>query len=63
VQVTENTNDIERTYAGMNVSGTWRPVSTLNIGFGYTLSLTRGNYDAETSAAGPVTVGPRSYPE
>lgn len=63
IAITENTNDIERTYAGLNVSGTWRPLNSLNVGFGYTLSRTRGNYDGETSASGPVTVGPRSYPE
>jgi Carboxypeptidase regulatory-like domain/TonB dependent receptor len=61
--VTENTNDVVREYAGLNISGSWRPGSRLLVGGGYTLSRTWGSIDGETSQSGPVTATPHNYPE
>jgi hypothetical protein len=61
--ITENTNDVERQYAGLNVYTSWRPTTRLSIGAGYTLSRTWGSIDGETSNSGPVTVTPKQYPE
>ena len=63
VIVTENTNDVERKYAGMNVSGSWRWGSRVALGVGYTLSRTWGNIDGETSNSGPVPTTILEYPE
>ena len=54
VVITQNTNDVQRQYAGLNLSGSWRPGERTTIGVGYTLSRTWGNVDGETSASGPV---------
>ena len=61
--VIENSNDVERQYAGLNVSGSWRPTDRLTLTGGYTLSRTWGNVDGETSNSGPVSAQPRQYPE
>jgi hypothetical protein len=63
VVVTENTNDVERQYAGLNLSGSWRPSDRTTINVGYTLSRTWGNIDGETSASGPVPTSILEYPE
>jgi outer membrane receptor protein involved in Fe transport len=63
VIVTENTNEVERKYAGLNVSGSWRWGSRLTLGLGYTLSRTWGNIDGETSNSGPVPTAILEYPE
>jgi hypothetical protein len=63
VVITQNTDDVERRYAGMNVSGSWRPGERLAIGVGYTLSRTWGNIDGETSNSGPVPTTILEYPE
>ena len=62
VRLIENTNLLERQYAGLNVAGSWRSASVI-LGGGYTLSRTWGNVDGENTASGPVTVGPLLYPE
>jgi hypothetical protein len=61
--VTENTNDLQREYAGLNVSASWRHGSRLTLGGGYTLSRTWGSIDGETSQSGPVPGTPKQYPE
>jgi hypothetical protein len=63
VVVTENTNAVERKYAGLNLSGSWRPGSRVTLGIGYTLSRTWGNVDGETSSSGPVPTSILEYPE
>ena len=63
VVITENTNDVERKYAGLNLSGSWRPGSRITLGVGYTLSRTWGNIDGETSNSGPVPTSILEYPE
>jgi outer membrane receptor protein involved in Fe transport len=61
--ITENTNDVERQYAGLNLSASWRPSNRLTIGGAYTLSKTWGSVDGETSNSGPVSATPKQYPE
>ncbi|MEO7273043.1 MAG: carboxypeptidase regulatory-like domain-containing protein [Vicinamibacterales bacterium] len=63
VVVTENTNDVERQYAGLNLSGSWRPSDRTTINVAYTVSRTWGNIDGETSASGPVPTSILEYPE
>jgi Carboxypeptidase regulatory-like domain len=63
VIVTENTNKIERQYAGLNLSGSWRPNARTTVQFAYTLSHTWGNAEGENSASGPITATVDSYPE
>jgi len=63
VVITENTNAVERKYAGLNLSGSWRPGSRVTLGVGYTLSRTWGNVDGETSNSGPVPTSILEYPE
>lgn len=63
MRVVENTNEMERQYVGLSTSLAYRLGERLSVGGAYTLSRTRGNVDGETSASGPVTVGPQFYPE
>jgi len=63
MNIIENSNDVERQYAGLNVSGTYRPFGSLDVGFAYTLSRTWGSVDGETSASGPTSATPSFYPE
>ena len=63
VIVTENTDDVERQYAGLNLSGSWRPSDKLTIGAGYTLSRSWGSVDGENSTSGPTTATANQYPE
>lgn len=63
VRVIENTNAMERKYAGLNLAGTWRLGSNVVLGGGYTLSRAWGNVDGENVTSGPTTVGPLFYPE
>lgn len=59
----ENTDLVERQYAGLNLSASWRPTDRLTLGGAYTLSRTWGSFDGETSAGGPITATPLLYPE
>jgi outer membrane receptor protein involved in Fe transport len=63
VVITQNTNAVERKYAGLNLSGSWRPGDRVTVGVGYTLSRTWGNIDGETSNSGPVPTTILEYPE
>lgn len=63
LNIVENTNAVERQYAGMNVATSWRPAGRLTVGAAYTLSRTWGSVDGETSAGGPTTATARFYPE
>ena len=53
VVITENTNDVERKYAGLNLSGSWRPGSRVTLGVGYTLSRTWATSTARRRTPGP----------
>jgi outer membrane receptor for ferrienterochelin and colicin len=63
LRIIENSNAIEREYAGLSTTLTYRQGARLNLGATYTLSRTWGSIDGETSNAGPVTVGPQFFPE
>ena len=59
-----NTNDIERTYRGVQFQTNWRP-RRFNIGLNYTWSELRGNDEQETATSGTVGNYPSGvyYPE
>jgi Carboxypeptidase regulatory-like domain/TonB dependent receptor len=63
VTVTENTNDLTRTYKGLNAQLSYRLAHRLNVAGNYTLSKTEGSADGETRASGPVTTTLSNYPE
>lgn len=54
---------LERSYRGLNLQYSLRPVDRLNLGGNYTLSKTSGNFDGETGASGPGASTVLSYPE
>ncbi len=51
--VVGNTNDMKRTYNGLQFQGQWHPRKT-NLGMNYTYSRLRGNDEGETGGSGPV---------
>ena len=53
---TVNTNDVERTYKGLNFQVSYRAHDRLNLGGNYTLSNAYGNFNGETGPNGPVTI-------
>lgn len=59
-----NTNDIKRTYNGLQFQGQWH-LHKSNLGVNYTYSRLRGNDEGETAGSGPVANLPLStyYPE
>jgi outer membrane receptor protein involved in Fe transport len=63
VRVIENTNDINRQYAGLNTLFSWRAGTRLDVNAAYTLSRTWGNFDGENESVGPLAVQPALYPE
>jgi hypothetical protein len=63
LQITENTDEVERTYKGMNVQASYRILGQLNLGGNYTLGFLEGNFEGETGASGPGTAIPDFYPE
>jgi hypothetical protein len=63
VRVIENTNDIDREYAGVNTLFSWRAGTRLDVNAAYTLSRTWGNFDGENESVGPLAVQPELYPE
>ena len=62
LNVVENTNNVRRQYAGLNLQATWRLPRT-NIGGNYTLSRTWGAFDGESASSGPISAQPNYYPE
>ncbi|MEO8137541.1 MAG: TonB-dependent receptor, partial [Betaproteobacteria bacterium] len=58
----ENTDQLERRYAGLSTQGTYRAGPALDVGATYTLSRTWGNVDGE-GAAGPSPDAGLQYPE
>jgi outer membrane receptor protein involved in Fe transport len=59
----ENTNDLDRTYKGLNFQLSYRPQDRLSVGANYTLGRADGNFEGETGPSGPVTSGLLAYPE
>jgi outer membrane receptor for ferrienterochelin and colicin len=63
VTVTENTNDLTRTYKGLNAQLSYRVAERLNVAGNYTLSRTEGSADGETRANGAITSPNAFYAE
>jgi outer membrane receptor for ferrienterochelin and colicin len=61
--ITENTNDLERSYNALSAQISYRAAQRLNLGGNYTLSEAKGNVVGENVGSGPINAGPRSYPE
>lgn len=61
--VVENTNSVKRRYSGLSTQASVRVNDSINLGGNYTLSYTWGNFDGETSAAGPAVAQVTAYPE
>jgi len=64
VSLVQNTNDVERSYRGMQFQTSWRP-RRFNVGLTYTLSELKGNDEQESPTSGTVGNAPGSisYPE
>ncbi len=61
LQLYRNTDNIERTYRGVQMQGRWNP-GRFQTGVNYTYSKLRGNDEGETAGSGPVAnVDPSSY--
>ena len=63
VTVTENTNDLTRTYKGLNAQLSYRVADRLDVAGNYTLSKTEGSADGETRANGAITSPNAFYAE
>jgi outer membrane receptor protein involved in Fe transport len=61
--IVENTDDVERTYNGVQLQASYRLLDRLNLGGNYTWSQTEGNTTGETRANGPITDASSQYPE
>jgi hypothetical protein len=59
----ENTDALERQYAGLALQATYRFGRNVDAGANYTLSRTWGNVEGETLNGGPVANGALQYPE
>ncbi len=59
----ENTEAVERKYTGLHTSFSYRVTNALNFGGNWTWSHSIGNFDGETSGAGPVATTVEVYPE
>lgn len=59
----ENTNALERQYAGLALQATYRFGQRIDAGANYTLSRTWGNVEGESISSGPVASGALQYPE
>jgi hypothetical protein len=59
----ENTNRVKRRYSGLSTQASIRVSDAVDVGGNYTLSYTSGNFDGETSGAGPSVAQVTAYPE
>jgi outer membrane receptor protein involved in Fe transport len=59
----ENTNNVRRRYSGLTTQASYRFSNDLDVGGNYTLSRLWGNFDGETSAAGPSVAQVDAFPE
>ena len=61
LQLYRNSDNIERTYRGIQMQGRWNP-GRFQTGLNYTWSKLRGNDEGETAGSGPVAnVDPETY--
>ena len=63
LKLIENTNDLTRDYRAVNLQGSFRAGSGINLGGSYTLSRLSGNVNGENSSSGPLASSVLSYPE
>jgi outer membrane receptor protein involved in Fe transport len=61
--IVNNTNNVERTYKGLNGQVSYRFGTRLYLGGNYTLSWARGNFTGEDSGSGPVRASADDFPE
>jgi outer membrane receptor for ferrienterochelin and colicin len=59
----ENTDQIERNYAGLSAQAMYRFSRNFEVGGAYTLSRAWGNFDGETANGGPAADGSLQFPE
>lgn len=59
----ENTNQLNRQYAGMSVQANYRFGARTQVGGNYTLSRLWGNINGENVGSGPLAAGVESYAE
>jgi hypothetical protein len=59
----ENTNNVKRRYSGLTTQASYRISDGLDVGGNHTLSHLWGNFDGETSGAGPSVAQVNAYPE
>lgn len=59
----ENTDLLERQYAGLTTQGQYRITSHVDVGASYTLSRLWGNVEGETANSGPTAADILAYPE
>jgi outer membrane receptor protein involved in Fe transport len=63
VKLVQNTNKLDRRYAGLSLQSTYRVSSALQVGGSYTLSRLWGNINGENIRSGPLTSSIESYAE
>jgi hypothetical protein len=63
LRFTGNTNDVERTYKGLNVQAQFAPARQVTLGATYTLGELRGNFEGENGPSGPQPATFEIYPE
>ncbi len=63
LQLTQNTNDLERNYTALQTQVQVQPFRQLSLGASWTWSHTLGNFNGETAGSGAVRGLPDFYPE
>lgn len=63
LNLTENTDALNRDYTALNVQGSYRYGARTTVGGSYTLSKLHGNINGENINSGPITSDILSYPE
>jgi hypothetical protein len=65
LKIIYNSNDLERTYRGVNLQASYRASDRISFGGNYTWSRSYGNYEGESAGSGPTsnTANADYYPE
>ena len=61
--IQNDSENLERTYLGLQTSFNFLLTDRLTVGGAYTLSKAEGNFEGENQGSGPVTSALESYPE
>lgn len=61
--IQNDSDNLERTYLGLQTSFNFLLTDRLTVGGAYTLSKAEGNFEGENQGSGPVTSALESYPE